>query len=85
ALAGLSGLSDPGLEFDGRGPPGAEIGESRESDREQVLGLLSPSPVPRDEIVRLSGLGVARVNVILAELELAGRVVFTAGGGAALA
>ena len=48
-------------------------------------GCLTSCRPPRDEIVRLSGLTTAQVNAALAELELAGRVVFTAGGGAALA
>jgi predicted Rossmann fold nucleotide-binding protein DprA/Smf involved in DNA uptake len=46
---------------------------------------MSPSPATRDEVVRLSGLTVADVNAALAELELSGRVVFTSGGGVALA
>lgn len=85
ALAGLAGLADPGLEFEPAPSPGAGLAEAPESARERILSLLSPSPAPRDEIVRLSGLSTAEVNAALAELELAGHVVFTAGGGAALA
>lgn len=86
ALAGLSGLAEPGLEFDPPAPSGTEAdGTGGDIPRDRVLDLLSPSPAPRDEIVRLSGLTTAQVNAALAELELAGRVVFTAGGGAALA
>ena len=86
ALAGLAGLAEPGLEFDPPAAPGTEAdGTEGDRTRDRVLDLLSPSPAPRDEIVRLSGLTTAQVNAALAELELAGRVVFTAGGGAALA
>jgi DNA processing protein len=86
ALAGLAGLAEPGLEFEPAPPKGADAAaEAPESARQRLLSLLSPSPAPRDEIVRLSGLSTAEVNAALAELELAGHVVFTAGGGAALA
>jgi predicted Rossmann fold nucleotide-binding protein DprA/Smf involved in DNA uptake len=56
-----------------------------EAIRNRVFDLMSPSPATRDEVVRLSGLTVADVNAALAELELSGRVVFTSGGGVALA
>jgi DNA processing protein len=86
ALAGLAGLAEPGQEFELAPPKGADAAaEAPESARQRLLSLLSPSPAPRDEIVRLSGLSTAEVNAALAELELAGHVVFTAGGGAALA
>lgn len=85
-LSGLTGLSDPGLEFDPPAQVGLETdGPGRDTTRDRVLDLLSPSPAARDEIVRLSGLSTSEVNAALAELELAGEVVFTAGGGAALA
>ena len=86
ALAGLAGLAEPGQEFELAPPKGADAAaEAPESARQRLLSLLSPSPAPRDEIIRLSGLSTAEVNAALAELELAGHVVFTAGGGAALA
>ena len=85
-LSGLNGLSDPGLEFDPPPQTGPETDDpGRDTPRDRVLHLLSPSPAARDEIVRLSGLSTSEVNAALAELELAGEVVFTAGGGAALA
>ena len=86
ALAGLSGLAEPDRSFDPFPPTGRESGgESPDTARERILDLLSPSPAPRDDIVRLSGLTTSEVNAALAELELSGRVVFTTGGGAALA
>ncbi len=86
ALAGLSGLAEPDLPFDPPPPAGRDpADQSPGTARDRILDLLSPSPAPRDEIVRLSGLTTSEVNAALAELELSGQVVFTAGGGAALA
>lgn len=50
-----------------------------ESDREAVAGLLSLTPVPVDELVRLSGRPPATVAAVLLELELAGRLQRHAG------
>lgn len=55
-----------------------------ESERQAVLDLLSPTPVPVDEIVRQCGLPPAIVQTILLELELAGRLERHAGGKASL-
>lgn len=57
----------------------------READalRERVAALLSPTPVSRDELIRATGAPAAHVLAALAELELAGRLEFTAGGAAA--
>jgi DNA processing protein len=49
-----------------------------------VEELLGPSPVPVDEIVRLSGLTSGDVQLALLELELAGRLDQHAGGKVAL-
>ena len=49
-----------------------------------VSGLLSPTPVPIDELVRLSALPSAIVAAVLVDLELGGRVVRHAGGRVAL-
>lgn len=56
-----------------------------ERERREVLGLLSLTPVPVDEIVRLSGLPPAMVQTVLLELELAGRLERHAGGKVSLA
>ena len=42
--------------------------------RETILGLLSPSPLPVDELVRQCQLSPAVVLTVLLELELAGRI-----------
>jgi hypothetical protein len=87
-FGGFSGMAEPERNFEA-GPdrtPGSEPSETRmEAIRNRVFDLMSPSPATRDEVVRLSDLTVAEVNAALAELELSGRVVFTSGGGVALA
>ena len=53
-------------------------------DRDRVLGLLSPSPVDLDDLVRESGLAPAAVTAVLLELELAGRINRHAQGAVSL-
>jgi DNA processing protein len=52
-------------------PLNAEPGDS---ERERIAGLLGPTPVSVDDLVRLSGCTAAVVRVALLELELAGRL-----------
>ena len=58
------------------------------SGGEQALGavaeLLGPSPVPVDEIIRLSGASSGAVQMALLELDLAGRLERHAGGKVSL-
>ncbi len=49
-----------------------------------VEGLLGPSPVPVDEIIRLSGVPSGAVQMVLLELDLAGRLDRHAGGKVSL-
>jgi DNA processing protein len=51
---------------------------------EAVESLLGPSPVPVDEIIRLSGASSAAVQTALLELDLAGRLDRHAGGRVSL-
>ncbi len=46
----------------------------------EIERLLSPSPVQVDELVRISGLASALVQMVLTEKELAGRVLRHPGG-----
>lgn len=57
-------------------PPGADAGET---DRRAIAELLGPTPVAIDELVRQSGRPPAAVQMVLLELELAGRVERHAG------
>jgi DNA processing protein len=52
-------------------PPGAEPGSD---ERARIVALLGPTPVPIDDLVRLSGSSPASVRVVLLELELAARL-----------
>ena len=55
-----------------------------ESARNAVLSLLSPTPTPRDEIIRLSGFTTPLVTAALLEMELNGEAIVEADGRVAL-
>jgi DNA processing protein len=61
---------------------------AEEPNGEDALGLiedlLGPSPVPVDEIIRLSGVSSGAVQMALLELDLAGRLDRHAGGKVSL-
>jgi DNA processing protein len=59
--------------------------EAEERDRRAVIDLLNATPVPMDEIIRLSERPPAIVHTVLLELELAGRLERHAGGKVSLA
>ena len=67
-----------------RSAPSPYQAPAEEIDGEDVLGLveelLGPSPVPVDEIIRLSGAPNGAVQMALLELDLAGRLDRHAGG-----
>ncbi len=46
-----------------------------QAERNVILEHLSPSPIEVDEIIRLTGLSASIVQVVLLELELAGRLL----------
>ncbi|MCK0197600.1 DNA-processing protein DprA [Ancylobacter sp. 6x-1] len=58
---------------------GIDDSEPSEDARLRILQLLGPTPVPVDDLVALSGARTADVQVILLELELAGRLERQAG------
>jgi DNA processing protein len=55
-----------------------------ESVRSRIVGLLGPTPVTIDDLVRLSGAPAAAVRITLLELEIAGRIERQPGGLVAL-
>jgi DNA processing protein len=63
-------------------PPAADVAEDQ---RNALASLLSPIPVPVDELIRQSGLSPAIVQIMLLELELARRLERHAGGRVSLA
>lgn len=48
--------------------------EPADDERGRIVGLLGPSPISIDDLVRLSGTSPAIVRTVLLELELAGRL-----------
>jgi DNA processing protein len=62
----------------------APCADAGDADRAALAGLLGPTPVPVDELIRQSGLAPALVPTILLELELAGRLERHAGGKVSL-
>ena len=70
----------PGSRFREQPPEDAS-----DAERRQVTGLLGPVPVAIDELIRQSGFPPAIVQMVLLELELAGRLERHAGGRVSLA
>ncbi len=76
ALEGFGGFREPERTY--QPLPMAE--DDLNTLREEIYRLLSPTPVPRDEIIRATGAPVAAVLAALTELEIAGRLEFGANG-----
>jgi DNA processing protein len=64
-------IEHPAEEPEAGCAPRAEPGAG---ERTRVAGLLGPTPVSIDDLIRLSGSSAAVVRVVLLELELAGRL-----------
>ncbi|WGR74624.1 MULTISPECIES: DNA-processing protein DprA [unclassified Bradyrhizobium] len=64
------------------GEPDSEPFESdpQAHDRDQISGLLGPTPISIDDLVRMSGASPAIVRTVLLELELAGKLERHGGG-----
>lgn len=62
----------------------APTADASEGDRARVTGLLGPTAVPVDELMRQSGLPPAVLQLVLLELELADRLERHAGGRVSL-
>jgi DNA processing protein len=54
--------------------------EPQETDRARIVGLLGPSPIGIDDLVRLSDASAAVVRTVLLELDMAGRLERHGGG-----
>jgi DNA processing protein len=76
------GVASPRAPFDYEAP--ADPVEPDGDLRDRIEELLGPSPVPVDEIVRLSKAPAGAVQLILLELELGGRLERHAGGKVSL-
>src|SRR5712692_8183165 len=55
-------------------PPAPSTAEPGADERARIVDLLGPTPVPIDDLIRLSGSPPAVVRMVLLELELAGRI-----------
>ncbi|HEX5211194.1 MAG TPA: DNA-processing protein DprA [Pseudolabrys sp.] len=64
-------------EHEGPGPLDVEPGDD---ERARIIGLLGPTPVSIDDLVRLSRTPPAIVRTVLLELEIAGRLERHGGG-----
>lgn len=58
--------------------------EPSDAERRRIGGLLGPVPVPVDELIRQAKLPAGTVQLVLLELELAGRIERHAGGRVSL-
>ena len=80
-LAGRSAVREP--------PRAYEATEAEDADlaplRARVEALLSPTPIPRDELVRLTGAPGSAVYAVLVELTIAGKAELLPGGMTAAA
>jgi DNA processing protein len=54
--------------------------EPDNTDRTRIVGLLGPSPIGLDDLIRMAGTSPAVVRTVLLELELAGRLERHGGG-----
>jgi DNA processing protein len=79
ALAALPGLREPET-----GPYQAAAIEGLDAEvdavRDRITALLSPTPTPRDDLIRITGAPASVVYAALTELALAGRAELLAGG-----
>src|SRR5262249_22933363 len=73
AVPAPSPAAAPQVEADGEAEPDGQ-------ERDGIAGLLGPTPVGIDDLVRLSGASPATVRRVLLELELAGRIERHGGG-----
>jgi DNA processing protein len=55
-------------------------GEPENSERARIVGLLGPTPVSIDDLIRMADTSAAVVRTVLLELELAGRLERHGGG-----
>jgi len=74
----------PTLRAEEETTPSPGTPEPSEDMRGRFLTLLGPTPMAVDDLVAMSGSGAAEVQILLLELELAGRLERHAGGRVSL-
>ena len=80
ALGPIGGVAMPPAD---RYPTPAPV-DADDRARDAVATLLGPVPLPIDELIRQAGMPAGTVQMVLLELELAGRLERHAGGRVAL-
>ncbi|WAC26674.1 DNA-processing protein DprA [Ancylobacter sp. SL191] len=85
-LEGLSLLHDTPRPLDAEegSDAGFDIPDPSDDARGRLLQLLGPTPLPVDDLVAMSGLSAGAVQILLLELELAGRLERHGGGRVSL-
>jgi DNA processing protein len=68
------GESDSAIYGSGQGPDEGSAEAKNATGAERVIGLLGPSPVSIDELVRAADMPAQAIRAILLELELEGRL-----------
>ncbi len=85
ALRPLAPRASAPADLFSHGVTPAPLADPNDRDRRILHDLLGPTPTPVDDLLRLSALPPALVQLILLELELAGALTRHAGGRVALA
>lgn len=62
------------LEAADEHPTPEPLPDIEQSEREQILAALGPSPIDIDELIRATGIPARKVQIVLLELDLAGRL-----------
>ena len=74
-------LEEPGgQDYEDERPDPGLLDSEADRIRERIAELLSPTPVSRDELARITGAPARAVLAALIELELAGRCALAPGG-----
>jgi DNA processing protein len=75
-LAGLRPIAGSAIKLEEEEPAehGPHVDEPGADQRTTIAGLLGPTPVSIDDLVRLSGASPAVVRMVLLELDIAGRL-----------
>jgi DNA processing protein len=79
-LRPIMGLELPAREPEPEDAEPAHAAEPAADERTRIVGLLSPTPVLIDDLVRLSQTSPRVVRMVLLELEIAGRLERHGGG-----
>ena len=80
ALAALPSLREDGDPFEPFPLRGDDLDATVDALRGKIEALLSPTPTPRDDLVRITGAPAPAVYAALMELALAGRAELLTGG-----